>query len=248
MGDLVDVEVVFGRDYLRFYGPLLTDERSDQDAQAVWTLAGLEAGMTVLDAPCGHGRIANRLAVLGVAVTGLDITPAFLEQARADAAARRLEVTYVEGDLRRMPFERQFQVVVSWFTSFGYWDDDGCRTVLEGYARTLAPGGLLLLETQNRDRLLRHLLPSTVQQVGEDYMIDRHRFDPTANRIHTDRTFVVGGERRHTEYAIRLFTASELSDWLRQAGFSSVDVVDDQGEPLQLDSRRMVARARMPAG
>ncbi len=248
MGDLVDVEAVFGRDYLRFYGPMLTDERSDQDSQAVWRLAGLAAGMTVLDAPCGHGRIANRLALLGASVTGLDITPAFLERASADAAARRLDVSYVEGDLRRMPFERQFQVAVSWFTSFGYWDDDGCRAVLGGYARALVPGGLLVLEMQNRDRLLRHLLPSAVQQAGDDFMIDRHRFDPIANRIHTDRTFVVGGERRRTEYAIRLFTPTELVEWLRGAGFARVDIVDETGEPLELDSRRMVARARMPVG
>jgi SAM-dependent methyltransferase len=246
MADLIDLGLVFGPDYLRFYGPALTDERSDQEARTVWELGGLEPGARVLDAPCGHGRIANRLAGLGAAVTGLDITPAFLDQARRDAAERRLQVEYVEGDLRRMPFRHAFQVAVSWFTSFGYWEDDGCRAVLEGYARALEPGGLLLLEMQNRDRLLRHLLPTTVQQAGDDFMIDRHTFDPAANRIHTDRTFVVGGERRHTEYAIRLFTATELAGWLRDAGFADVGVVDDTGAALELDSRRMVARARTP--
>lgn len=246
MNDLIDLAAVFGPDYLRFYGPMLTDERSDADARAVWQLSGLRPGMRVLDAPCGHGRIANRLAALGADVTGLDITPAFLDQARSDAAERQLDVAYVEGDLRAMPFQDRFQVAVSWFTSFGYWDDDGCRSVLREYARVLEPGGLLLMEMQNRDRLLRHLLPATVQQAGDDFMIDRHSFDPAANRIHTDRTFVVGGERRHTEYAIRLFTPTELADWLRGAGFAEVDAVDDEGQPLALDSRRMVVRARTP--
>ena len=43
-----------------------------------------EQGRGILDAPCGHGRIARRLAVAGMHVTGVDLTPAYLEQARDD--------------------------------------------------------------------------------------------------------------------------------------------------------------------
>ena len=64
--------------------------------------------MEVLDLACGHGRIANRLAERGARVTGLDRTPLFLEVARRDAADRRVEVEYVEGDMRELPWEERF--------------------------------------------------------------------------------------------------------------------------------------------
>jgi 2-polyprenyl-3-methyl-5-hydroxy-6-metoxy-1,4-benzoquinol methylase len=93
----VEREEVFDADDLYFYETRLTDERSDQEAELVWDLLGLSAGKEVLDLACGHGRIANRLAERGARVTGLDATPLFLERARADAAARGVEVDYVEG-------------------------------------------------------------------------------------------------------------------------------------------------------
>jgi len=85
----------FGEDYLYFYDAFLTDEVSDAQTDRLWRLLGLEEGVEVLDVPCGHGRIANRLAARGASVTGIDADPVFLERARADAAARGVEVDYV---------------------------------------------------------------------------------------------------------------------------------------------------------
>ena len=87
-------------------------------------------------------------------VTGLDATPLFLELARADAAERGVEVEYVEGDMRSIPWRDRFDRVLSWFTSFGYFDDEENRGVLaEAYA-ALKPGGLFAVEMNHRDNLL----------------------------------------------------------------------------------------------
>jgi hypothetical protein len=40
-----------------------------------------------------------------------------------------------------------------------------------------------------------------------------------------------------------MFVAVELGGWLRDAGFSAVDFFDRQGEPLTVESRRMVTVA-----
>jgi len=133
-------EQAFDDDYLYFYAQLLTDERSEQEVDLIWRLLELEAGLEVLDLACGHGRIANRLAERGAQVTGLDATPGFLELAREDAAARGVEVDYVEADMRDPPWEGRFDRMLSWFTSFGYFDDEGNRAVLAAAFRTLKPG------------------------------------------------------------------------------------------------------------
>jgi SAM-dependent methyltransferase len=94
-----DFDEVFNEDYLYFYEPLLA-EVTDADVDAIWRLLELERGSEILDLACGHGRIANRLAERGARVTGLDATPLFLDRARRDAAARDVEVDYVDGDMR----------------------------------------------------------------------------------------------------------------------------------------------------
>ena len=71
MADLVDPSL-FDEDYLYFYDEILTPERSDAETEAIVELGGLQPGMQVLDAPCGHGRLANRLAAHGLTVSGLD--------------------------------------------------------------------------------------------------------------------------------------------------------------------------------
>src|SRR5829696_7674972 len=154
-----DAEEVFDEDYLYFYEPVLTAERSDAETELTWRLLDLQPGMRVLDLACGHGRIANRLAARGCQVTGLDATPMFLELARRDAAERGLAVEYVEGDMRQLPWTGHFDRVVNWFTAFGYFDDAGNRQVLGEIARALELGGRVVLDLMNRDWLMREFQP-----------------------------------------------------------------------------------------
>lgn len=241
-----DFEQVFDEDYLYFYEPLLTDG-SDPEAQSIWALLELAPGAEVLDLACGHGRIANRLAAQGARVTGLDATPMFLERARADAAERGVEVDYVHGDMRSLPFaERRFDHVLSWFTSFGYFDDDANRQVLHEAHRVLRPGGKLLIETNNLSELLPRWLPFVVTERDGDFCIDRPRFDPATGRATTERVTIRGGTVRRFTFSVRMFIPAELGDWLRQAGFAAVAFYDQSGEPLTTQSRRMVTVAARP--
>jgi len=63
-----DLEGTFGDDYLYFYEDSIDDEHSDSDTAEILGLLDLPAGSRILDAPCGHGRIACRLAAAGMLV------------------------------------------------------------------------------------------------------------------------------------------------------------------------------------
>jgi SAM-dependent methyltransferase len=240
----VDRDEVFDDDYLYFYEPLLSDDASDREADLIWRLLELAPGMEVLDLACGHGRIANRLAAEGARVTGFDATPLFLERARADAAARGVDVDYVEGDMRELPWEERFDRVVCWFTSFGYFDDDDNRRVLREAHRVLRLGGRLLIENNNPAELLPRWLPSVVTERNGDFSIDRSRFDPVTGRATTDRVLVRDGRVRRFTFSVRMFMPVELRDWLLDAGFAAVDFYDGEGEPLTAQGRRMITIAR----
>jgi SAM-dependent methyltransferase len=244
--DLVGLDL-FDEDYLWFMDDLL-EERSDSEVDLITRLLELPPDAEVLDAPCGHGRIANRLAGRGLQVTGLDAVKPFLDLARERAAGRNVEVEYVHGDLRELPFEDRFDAAVNWFTSFGYFDDEGNRRVLEGYRRALKPGGTLLIEQASRDFLLANL-PGTGQAVwlmerGDDLMLDKVSFDPLAGRSHTERIIVRAGEVRRTGFSLAQPTAEDLARMLRDAGFTDVRALDESGETFTARSRRLLMLAR----
>jgi SAM-dependent methyltransferase len=238
---------LFDEDYLWFMDEPL-EERSDSETDLIIRLLELPSGSELLDAPCGHGRIANRLAAHGLRVTGLDSSALFLDLARERAAAARVDVEYVEGDLRDIAFEGRFDAALNWFTSFGYFDDEGNRRVLEGFRRALKPGGVLLLEQASRDFLVANIPPSGqavwMTERGDDLQIDKVTFDPVAGRSHTERIMVRDGKVRRTGFTLAQPTPPQFAEMLREAGFEEVRALDESGEPFTVRSRRLLVLAR----
>ena len=246
MGSDFPREDAFDEDYLYFYEELLTPERTAAEVELIWKLLELEPGLELLDLACGHGRIANALAERRVRVTGLDATPLFLKLALADAAERGVEVEYVEGDMRSLPWTDRFDRVLCWFTSFGYFSDEENRQVLEEAHRALEPGGLLAIEMNNLLRLIQVYADEVVTERGDDKMIDRHRFDIQTSRSLDERTIIRGGKRRSFEFSVRMFTPAELRSWMLDAGFREAIAYGDDGERLtpEHEGRRMTVVGR----
>jgi SAM-dependent methyltransferase len=239
---------IFGEDYLHFYAPLLTDERSDREADRIVALLGLPAGARVLDLPCGHGRLANRLAARGLAVTGVDSDELFLARAREDAAARGVQVDYRCGDMRDPPVQPGFEGALNWFSSFGYFEDDAENVrCLQALHDLLRPGGRLLMEMHDRDALVGRIAaggePVNVVEVGDDLVVDRAGFDPVSGRSRTDRLTVRDGRVRRTSFSVRMPTFPELRGWLRSVGFGDVVALDEHDQPFAAGARRLVVVA-----
>ena len=103
----------------------------------------IPAGARVLDIACGTGNTAIPLARRGCIVTGVDIAPNLLEQARARAAAEHLAITFDEGDAEALPYgDATFDAVT---TMFGAMFAPRPELVASEMARVLRPGGLLAM-------------------------------------------------------------------------------------------------------
>lgn len=239
-----DFDQVFGEDYLHFYDSILTEERSRDEADLIAGLLDLAPGMRVLDIPCGFGRIAARLAALGCAVVGVDASTTFLDVARRDGGA----VDYRQADVRTFAADAEYDRIVNWFTSFGYFDDETDRGLLAAWHRALRPGGKLLIDHPNRQHLFRLLDASLGCAIalidhGDDLLIDRTTFDAATSRTNTERISVRGGTVRRYRFSVRTFAFTELRTWLLDAGFRHVEGFGGDAEPFELDSTRMIAVA-----
>jgi len=107
----------------------------------------MAAGRRVLDAGCGTGYGSARLAQDALSVTALDIAPDAILYAREHYGASGVQ--YLEGSCCAMPVaDAAFDLVVSFevIEHLTAW-----QTFLTECRRVLAPGGLLVVSTPNRD-------------------------------------------------------------------------------------------------
>jgi ubiquinone/menaquinone biosynthesis C-methylase UbiE len=103
----------------------------------------LKPGMKVLDVACGTGNQSIPAARTGAQVTGLDIAPNLLEQARERAASENLKIEFVEGDAENLPYPAaQFDVVLS---MFGAMFAPRPEVVAAELKRVCRPGGLIAM-------------------------------------------------------------------------------------------------------
>jgi SAM-dependent methyltransferase len=110
-------------------------------------VAQLVSGRTVLDAGCGVGYGSAMLAHAGAReVVGVDLSPKAV--AAADAAAPA-QASFTVGDVHALPFEAgRFDVVVCFEVIEHVEGQDG---VIAELARVLAPDGVLVISSPNRD-------------------------------------------------------------------------------------------------
>lgn len=241
-----DFEAVFEvDDYLYFYSEGLTEERTEAEVAALVKMLALDRPMQILDLACGFGRHANRLAALGHQVTGIDITPGFLDIARREAARRGVQVAYSQGDMRTLDYTAAFDRVLIIFTAFGYFSDEENLDVLKRAGRALRPGGLLMFDIQNRDTYLKNALPFYVTEKEGNLMIDRCSLDAATGRMYNRRIVIRNGVRKDKPFFVRLYNPSEITELVERAGLQ-VDHIHGgwDGQALSADAKRLIMIAR----
>ncbi|MBM1172134.1 class I SAM-dependent methyltransferase [Microvirga arabica] len=105
----------------------------------------LAPGQRALAVADGEGRNGVWLAEQGLRVTATDFSPVAIAKARQLAESRGVEVSFVQADLAGWEWqESSFDVVAAIFIQFA--DPTLREAIFRGIRRTLAPGGLLLLQ------------------------------------------------------------------------------------------------------
>jgi len=117
--------------------PAHSNEESDR---LLISIAGISSQDTVLDVACGPGLVACSLAEVARHVTGIDLTPAMIEQAQARQRAKQLtNLTWKVGDAVPLPFaDDAFSIVVTRYTFHHFLDP---QAVLAEMVRVCSPGG-----------------------------------------------------------------------------------------------------------
>ena len=100
--------------------------------------------------------------------------------------------------------------------------------------------------------VVRRFAASTVMRRDGDFVIDQRRLDLLTSTMVVDRTIIRDGRTRYVPYFARMFTYTELRDWLRAAGFTTITGHGNANIPghgndqsrLTVDSWRMIVIAQ----
>jgi SAM-dependent methyltransferase len=236
-----------------FADPVNYDRADPSDTGvAFYSALAQEAGGSILELACGTGRVTIPIAKLGFPVTGLDIVPGMLAQARRKSSD--LPVRWVEGDARTFDLGERFRLIFLTGNAFqAFLTNAEQAAVLQRVHAHLDDEGLFAFETRNplfpnvktREGLFVTLetldeevrWPSYINADGyEVHITTTQVYDHGAQIVHlTGTKRWREGEQEHTQItrtALRYTFPQELAALLHYNGFSILRQYGDWDEEL----------------
>ncbi len=236
-------ETSFGSEYLELYAHRDFAEAC-ANISATLGLISPPKDQPLLDLCCGGGRCLLALRNAGFQrLVGLDLSADLLAAAARSlteagvpevvkvttAEADRVEpnpdrVVLVRADMRDIPYTDYFATVLSFFTSFGYFESDADnRAALGAVFRALRPGGVFLMDYLNREHVIAHLIPHDGSEFEGGRIENRRRITPDGARV--EKTVTVrhddGREQQFLE-SVRMYTEAEMRWMLGAEGFTGI--------------------------
>ena len=205
---------------------------------------------TVVDLACGTGSVALLLADMGMQVTAVDMSEEMLCVASQKAQGMENPPVFVCQKLQGLHLPRAVDLAVCALDSMDYiTDPEDCQMAIRRIYKVLNPGGCFIFDVNTPEKL-RAMDDQVFLDEDEDvYCVWRGEFDEAANIC----TYAMDLFQRqgaswyrsfeeHREYA---YSARQLTDYLRLAGFTNIQVFADRKmTPPEAGEQRIYLKAR----
>jgi len=180
-------------------------------------------GARLLDVPCGNGRHSLELAARGYRTTGVDIAEEFIREAQGRAALSGLHAEFLQGDMRRLPWQSEFDGAFCFGNSFGYLEHTATVEFLGALSQALKPGARFVLETgMAAESILPKLQERGWMQLDDILFLSARRYEAAESRLYIQYTFVRDGKQETREISQQVYTAAEVRRLLDQAGLGTL--------------------------
>ncbi|MBU6450132.1 MAG: class I SAM-dependent methyltransferase [Cyanobacteria bacterium REEB67] len=231
-------------------------EATEAEVGFLIDLLDLPEGGSVLDLPCGNGRLALPLALAGYTVTGIEYAAEFVQEAAAGAEdLRKLQeeageslsgsAEFIEGDMLQLALHKKFDGAFCLGNSFGYFDRPGTKRFLQVVADHLKPGARFVLDSSMvAETFLVNGGEREWVRVGEMLMLVENKYDLADSRVDSEYIFIENGKSEARTATHWIYTTGELCKMLEEAGFGDFELFGStDGEPFALGSERLLLMA-----
>ena len=211
----------FGSEYLKLY-PHRDASEAAEGVALLRREVGRSSGARVLDVGCGPGRHLAALIRAGFSSVGIDLSPTMIATAWVAAPEAHL----VRADMRQLPIaDASFDIVTSYFTSFGYFEDErDDQQVIHEARRVLATGGWYLLDFLNSAHVAATLKREDRSSVAGAAVVQRRRLANGGRLVEKRIRIESRGPDPDREFVerVRLYHPQELDEMLRRGGLRPV--------------------------
>ncbi len=190
---------------------------------------------SALDVACGTGLYIILLAKLGIRSVGADVSAAMLDQARKNAQENGVRVDWVCSPMQDLAAKVQgrFDAVVCMGNSIPHLLTDGeLDATIEGFVRMLNPGGIIVLQLLNYDRILcrRERIVGINRHANKEYV---RFYDFQGDQVQFNILEITGtsdepAHQLHTTL-LRPYTAEMLRHTLIRHGCRNVQIYSGLG-------------------
>jgi glycine/sarcosine N-methyltransferase len=201
----------------------------------------------VVDMACGTGHHAIALAQRGYEVLGSDVSQGMVSRAQENATAAEVQATFLQagfGELGKWVKEPYDALLCLGNSLPSLLGEEALKDALADMAQVLVPGGLLVLQNLNYDRVWpkreRFMPLQTHRQGDEEWLffrfVDFHPETLTFNMIILHKNGG-GWDYRAEATELRPIFKEDLQRLLAQTGFASIDFYGDYDfNPYQQDT------------
>jgi SAM-dependent methyltransferase len=200
------------------YYHLLYNNRDTHEAEMflgnLLQIIRIEKNAEILDLACGKGRHSITLRSKGYHVTGIDLSPESIAEAKQhEDGGLRFEVA----DMRNFNLNRKFDCIMNLFTSFGYFDDiSENQNVIQKVRDHLQPSGTFVLDYFNAACVRKHLpFQSELDRKGVHFSI--HKF-AEADFVVKEITVTDGPYQALFTERVQLLSKAVICEMLERVG------------------------------
>jgi len=205
----------------------LNTDLSDLEFYKRWLPKDKEAN--ILELCCGTGRLTIPIAKAGYKITGVDITPSMLEQAKAKATEAGLDIEFIEADIRALDLPDKYDLIFIPFNSIHHlYKNEDLFIAFDAVKRHLKEDGIFLLDCYNPNIQYVVGAEKQTQEIaqyktadGRDVLIkQKMRYESSTQINRIEWHYFINGEFNSIQNLdMRLYFPQELDTYLQWKGF-----------------------------